>query len=125
MMGQLERRTEVISEEFNPQEVANTLWAFATMGKQPGERMIAQLERRAEAISGEFIPQEVGNTLWASRSFFIHFNLSLRFCCFFSCWLPSQDCDDQKHLCQLHQVFISCDMMEDLHADLSESDYKD
>ena len=30
------------------------LWAFATMGTKPGERMMGQLERRAEAISGEF-----------------------------------------------------------------------
>jgi hypothetical protein len=29
------------------------------------------------------------------------------------------DFDDQKHLCQLHQVFISGDMIEGLHADLS------
>jgi len=27
------------------------------------------------------------------------------------------DFDDQKHLCQLHQVFISGDMIEGLHAD--------
>jgi hypothetical protein len=32
MMGRLERRAEAISEEFKSQEVANTLWAFATMG---------------------------------------------------------------------------------------------
>jgi hypothetical protein len=51
MMGQLERRLEAISGEFNSQEVANTLWAFATMGTKPGERMMGQLERRAEAIS--------------------------------------------------------------------------
>jgi hypothetical protein len=28
---------------------------------------------------------------------------------------------DQKSLCQLHQVFIACDMIEGLHADLSVS----
>ncbi len=49
MMRQLERRAEVISGEFNPQNVANTLWAFATMGTKPGEWMMGQLERRAEA----------------------------------------------------------------------------
>ena len=41
------------------------LWAFATMGTKPGERMMGQLERRAEAISGEFNSQEVAKTLWA------------------------------------------------------------
>jgi hypothetical protein len=34
------------------QEVTNTLWAFATWGAKPVERMMGQLERRAEAISG-------------------------------------------------------------------------
>jgi hypothetical protein len=62
-MRQLERRAETISGEFNSQNVANTLWAFATMGTKPGERMMGQLERRAEAISGEFNSQDIANTL--------------------------------------------------------------
>jgi hypothetical protein len=38
-MGQLERRAEAISGEFNSQEVAKTLWAFATIhGDQAGPR---------------------------------------------------------------------------------------
>jgi hypothetical protein len=45
----LKFRVEVISGEFNSQEVANTLWAFATIGTRPGERMMGQLEERAEA----------------------------------------------------------------------------
>jgi hypothetical protein len=36
MMEQLERRMEVMSGEFNSQTIANTLWAFATMGTKPG-----------------------------------------------------------------------------------------
>jgi hypothetical protein len=36
MMGQLERRAEAISGEFNSQAVANTLWVFATMGTTAG-----------------------------------------------------------------------------------------
>jgi hypothetical protein len=64
-LPELERRAEAISGEFNSQNVANTLWAFATMGTKPGKRMMGQLERRAETISGEFNSQEVANTLWA------------------------------------------------------------
>jgi hypothetical protein len=59
----LERRAEAILGEFKSQDVANTLWAFATMGTKPGERLMGQLEGRAEAISGEFKSQEVANTL--------------------------------------------------------------
>ena len=36
MMGQLERRMEVMSGEFNSQTIANTLWAFATMARSRG-----------------------------------------------------------------------------------------
>ncbi len=39
----IEERAEVISGEFKPQEIANTLWAYVTM-------------RRAETTSGEFKP---------------------------------------------------------------------
>jgi hypothetical protein len=121
MMGQLERRAEAMSGEFNSQDVANTLWAFATMGTKPGERMMGLLERRVEVIAGEFKPQGIANTLWAIGFFCIHFNLTLPVCCslFFS--LPSMQFHDQKCLCQLHQFFISCDMIEGLHADLSVS----
>jgi hypothetical protein len=42
--GGADWRTETISEEFNSEEVANTLWAFVTMGTKPGERMMEQLE---------------------------------------------------------------------------------
>ena len=45
----IEQRAEMKSGEFKPQEVANTLWAYATMGW-------------AEATLGEFKPQEVTNT---------------------------------------------------------------
>jgi hypothetical protein len=44
MMEKLERWTEVISGDFNSQELVNTLWAFAKMGTRPVERMMGQLE---------------------------------------------------------------------------------
>ena len=111
MMVQLERRAEAISGEFNSQNVANTLWAFATMGTKPGERMMVQLERRAEAISVDFNLQDISNTLWALCFFCLHFGLDLWFCSFLSCSLPSIDLDDQMHLSQMHQVFMLCDMI--------------
>jgi len=49
MMGQLERRAEAIPGEFNSQNIANTLWAYATIGSEPAERMARQLERPGEA----------------------------------------------------------------------------
>jgi hypothetical protein len=91
------------------------------MGTRPGERVMGQLERRAEALSGEFNSQTVANTLWAISFFCVQFNLPLWFCSSLSCILPSIYFDDEKNLCQLHQFFMSCDMMGGLHADLSVS----
>jgi hypothetical protein len=56
---------EAMSGEFTPQEITNTLWAFATMGTKPGAHVMGQLEWRAEAISGEFNLRDIANTLWA------------------------------------------------------------
>jgi hypothetical protein len=65
-LEQAERRAEAprISREFKPQNVVNTLRAFATMGTKPGDRMMGQLERRTEAISGQFNSQKAAKTLW-------------------------------------------------------------
>ena len=43
---------------FNAQGVANTLWAYATMGREPGAGMMRALEGRAEALAGTFNAQE-------------------------------------------------------------------
>jgi hypothetical protein len=48
---------EAISGEFKSQNVANTMWAYATMGRKPEERVMEQLERRAQAICAEFNSQ--------------------------------------------------------------------
>jgi hypothetical protein len=64
-LPELERRAEATAGDFNSQEVANTVWAYATMGRKPGERLMVQLERRAEVISEDFYPQGIANTLWA------------------------------------------------------------
>jgi hypothetical protein len=45
MMGQLERRAEAISGEFNSQCVANTMWAFVKMVTKPGDRLMGRLDR--------------------------------------------------------------------------------
>jgi hypothetical protein len=65
MMGQLERRVEAISGEISSQAVANTLWAFATIGTKLGEQMMGLLEQRVESVAESFTAQEVSSTLWA------------------------------------------------------------
>ncbi len=82
---------------------------------------MGQLERRAEAISGEFNSQDIANTLWAISFFHMHFHVApLLYGCL-SCRFSSMVFDDLRNLCQLHQVFMSCDMIAGVHADLSAS----
>ena len=50
---------------FKAQEVTNTLWAYATIGREPGAAVMKELEGRAEAVAGTFNAQNVANTLWA------------------------------------------------------------
>ena len=50
---------------FNAQNVANPLWAYATMRREPGAGLRRVLEGRAEVIAGTFEAQHVANTLWA------------------------------------------------------------
>ncbi len=57
----LERRAEALACTFDAQHMVNTLWAYATMGREPGARLMMELEGRA----GTFNAQGVANTLWA------------------------------------------------------------
>ena len=56
---------ETLAGTFNAQAVANTLWAYATMGREPGAGLMSELEGRAEALAGTFNAQGVANTLCA------------------------------------------------------------
>ena len=49
---------------FNPQNLANTAWAFATVG-QPDVQLFMVLARAAEWSMGEFKAQCLANTAWA------------------------------------------------------------
>ena len=49
---------------FKPQKLANTAWAFATLG-QPDAQLFSALAREAERRVGNFNPQDLANTAWA------------------------------------------------------------
>ena len=63
MMRLLEERVEAISGEFNSHHVSDTLWAYVTMGRDPGERLMGLLEERMETVSGEFDSEDVSDTI--------------------------------------------------------------
>ena len=54
---------EALAGTFKAQGVASTLWACATMGREPGAGLMSELEGRAEALAGTFNAQGVANTL--------------------------------------------------------------
>ena len=52
-LGALKARMEEVGRECKPQEVANTLWAYATMGMKPGGRAMGALEARVGGGRGK------------------------------------------------------------------------
>ena len=58
-------RAEELAGTFNTQGVANTLWAYARMGWEPGAGVTKVLKGRSEALAASFKTQDVANMLWA------------------------------------------------------------
>jgi hypothetical protein len=125
------RRAVASAGEFKPQEVANLMWALATLGVEPGAELATAISRRAVASAGEFKPQEVSILMWA-LAVFSGEDLA---CC--SLWLDAISyllpalCRklvsfpgaltgtdvEVTHFCQLHQVLL-CVVMEGLWPEL-------
>ena len=61
----LDARALVVQGDFNAQDIANTLWSFATLGLQPSEALMAGMMKQAVAVQGDFNAQAIANTLWA------------------------------------------------------------
>ena len=51
--------------EFNAQGVANTIYAYATLGLTPSDRVQEALSDAVLRLAGEFTAQGVANTIWA------------------------------------------------------------
>ena len=61
LIAALARAAERRLTHFNPQDVANTAWAFATV-KYRDEKLFAALARAAERRLSDFNPQDAANT---------------------------------------------------------------
>ena len=70
-MRELEGRAEALAGTFNAQNVSNTLWAYATMRREPEKGVMRVLEGRVEALAGTFNAQGVVNTLWAYATMYL------------------------------------------------------
>ena len=66
MRSALEAAAVRVAPTMNAQNVANTVWALATLGWQAGEgSMRSALEAAAVRVAPSMKPQEVANTVWA------------------------------------------------------------
>jgi hypothetical protein len=61
----LETEAISVAHEFNPQEISNTLWAYAALETHPSEELLRRLDARVMACSSAFSPLSISNTLWA------------------------------------------------------------
>jgi len=64
VVGLMERAVEV-QGDFNPTNVAMTLWAFATLGQQPREELVKRLTMRVVELQDDLNFKNIANTLWA------------------------------------------------------------
>jgi hypothetical protein len=54
VMELLEGRVGEVVREYNAQDVANTLWAYATLGREPGGRLGGLLEEKAVCLAARY-----------------------------------------------------------------------
>jgi hypothetical protein len=123
-MRGLEGRAEAVAGSFKAQELANTLWAYATMGREPGAGVMRGLEGRAEAVAGSFNAQGVANTLWAvcvlaMSNVISNAVVQVLFARLVSlCETPDKSWPlNTADLRQLHQFFVSCSLEEKMRVD--------
>ena len=51
MMLELEGWVEGLAGSFTVQDLANTLWLYATMGRKPGSEVMRELEGLADSVA--------------------------------------------------------------------------
>ena len=64
LFGALARSAEQRVRDFNAHDLANTAWAFATVG-QADEQLFAALAKVAKRLGIELEPQAIANMAWA------------------------------------------------------------
>ena len=106
--------------------MSNTLWAYATLGRAPGEELLRRLEARAAAVAESFNAQDVSNTLWSISSLGVLFSSS--FSSVFSCRVLLLDSNavifSTSHMSQIHQWLLSLELETPSASNLSSVDVR-
>jgi hypothetical protein len=61
----MQEQATATARDFKSQEVANSLWALATMGVQADPRLLGAMQEQATVTARDFKPQGVANLVWA------------------------------------------------------------
>ena len=64
-LAELEEAMERVAPDMNSQNVANTIWAYGTLGVPPSPQVIDELEAALRRVVTEMIPQHLSNIIWA------------------------------------------------------------
>jgi len=65
LLGAMQGRATATAWELEPQDVANVLWALATMEEMADRRLLAAMKSRVMVTVGGYTPGEVATVLWA------------------------------------------------------------
>jgi hypothetical protein len=66
---ELEEAIERVAPHMTSQHVANTIWAYGTLGVPPSPQVIAKLEAALCRVVTDMIPQHMSNIIWAYSKF--------------------------------------------------------
>ena len=68
-LAELEEAIERVAPDMNSQGVANTIWAYGTLGVPPSPQVIDELEAALRRVVTDMIPQHLSNIIWAYSKF--------------------------------------------------------
>ena len=68
-LAELEEAIERVAPDMNSQNVANTVWAYGTLGVPPSPQVIHELEAALRGVVMEMNPQHLANIIWAYSKF--------------------------------------------------------
>ena len=63
--SELENRAETVINDFSAHAVEEILWAYATLGIQPGEQLLYGLEMQGSAMIEDMSSDDIPNMLWS------------------------------------------------------------
>ena len=65
LVAAFEHRSLACIQEWNGQDIGNTLWAYATLRRAPATPLLDELQDQAVERAHHFTAQQISNTLWA------------------------------------------------------------